>query len=53
MEENFIKVIDDSKQAPIHMLMAKYGLKSFPKLYLEAHPEIEDSSSNQPDAIID
>jgi hypothetical protein len=47
------KVIDDSKQAPIHILMGKYGLKTPPKSWLEAHPEYVDPSSNQPDGIID
>lgn len=35
------------------MLMAKYGLKTPPKSWLEAHPEYVDPSSNQPDGIID
>ncbi len=51
MENN--KVIDESKQAPIHILMAKYGLKTPPKSWLEAHPEYVYPSSNQPDGIID
>lgn len=53
MKGNDNMKIDDSKQAPIHILMAKYGLKQPPKSYLEAHPEYIDSSSNQPDGIID